>query len=223
MIKKALSLPHLQRISAEGIKIKNIFLSYKSEVYVQDEAKAFISLLDGDVCLQNIDADIEELRSFLDFIKPRSLFSDSETLKSLGYKDFQKANVLFKECGETADLKSDTLKSDQVYALLLKGGFNLPKYEFFATDFCKRLNCGTLNYFAVKDKGVAIAITADDFCLLNGIVSLQKGFGTAALKGIMAQNGGKTMVVCCTDQVKEFYFKNGFSHLYDAGYVLEDV
>lgn len=223
MIKKASDLPRLESPSAEGIKIKNIFLSYKSEVYVQDEGRAFISLLDGDVCLQNINADIEELRSFLDFVKPRSLFSDSETLKSLGYKNFQKANVLVKECKETAGFKSDTLKSDGVYALLTKGGFTLPEFEFFATDFCKRLNSGALNYFAVKDKCVAITLSADDFCLLNGIVSLEKGFGTAALKGAMAQNCGKTMVVCCTDQVKEFYLKNGFSHLYDSGYVLEDV
>lgn len=223
MIKKATDLPRLEAVCAEGIKIKNIFLCYKNEVYVQGGGRAFISLLDGDACLQNINADLQEVRSFLDFVKPRSLFSDSETLKNLGYTDFQRANVLVKECSETADFESDTLKSDQIYSLLLKGGFTLPEFEFFATDFCRRLNSGNLKYFAKMDKCAAITITADDFCLLNGIVSLEKGFGTAALKGAMAQNCGKTMVVCCSDQVKEFYLKNGFSYSYEVGYVLEDV
>lgn len=192
-------------------------------MYAQNSDKAFISLLDGDACIQNIDADIEELRSFLDFVKPKSLFSDTETLKKLGYKNFQRANVLVKKCEFAADLKSDTLKSDQVYNLLLKGGFKLPQFEFFATDFCRRQNIGTLKYFAKNEKGVAITLVSDKFCLLNGIVSLEKGYGTSVLSGAMGQNEGKTMVVCCEDNLKEFYFKNGFSYLYDAGYVLEDV
>ena len=223
MIKKAQRLPVLSEPTAQGIKVRNIFRCYPQEVYVQDEGKAFISLLDGDAVIENVDADIEELRSFLDFVKPVSLFSDASTIKKLGYKSYQKANVLMKKGCVCDTPSSDKLKSDRVYELLKMGGFKLPEYEFFATDFCRRQNMGALNCFAIKDKCLAITLIADDACLLNGIVSTKKGFGTVALNGALNQNADRVMLVCCEDNLKEFYLKNGFSYVYEAGYVLEDV
>ena len=225
MITQASVLPKLKAASAEGIKIRNIFNSCgaDAQVFVQDDGKAFISLLDGDVVIQNSNADIEEIKSFLDFVKPRSVFSNIATLKDLGLKNIQKANVLIRENASECEYRSDILKSDDVYKLLLSGGFKLPAYEFFATDFCRRLNKGALNYFALRDKCVGIVLVADDYCLLNGIVSVCRGFGTVALKGALSKNSDKTMLVCCEDNLKEFYFKNGFSFLYEAGYWMEKV
>lgn len=223
MIERVNTLPLMRNPSAQGLKIRNVFSSYpEAEIFSQNNGQAFISLLDLDVVIENLSADIQELKSFLNFINPKSIFSDIETLRNLDLDNIEKVNVLITHNTQEVAYPSDTFKSDEVYEILKKGGFSLPDYEFFAVDFCRRLNKGTLKCFAMKNRCLAVTLNADDYCMLNGIVSFEKGFGTVALKSAIAQNNGKQMMVCCKDDLLEFYYKNGFFKIYEAGYWIRE-
>ena len=223
MIERADSLPLMRSPSAQGLKIRNVFSSYpEAEIFSQNNGQAFISLLDLDVVIENLSCDIQELKSFLNFINPKSIFSDIETLRNLDLDNIEKVNVLITHNTQEVAYPSDILKSDEVYEMLKKGGFRLPDYEFFAVDFCRRLNKGTLKCFAMKNRCLAVTLNADDYCMLNGIVSFEKGFGTVALNSAIAQNNGKQMMVCCKDDLLKFYYKNGFFKIYEAGYWIRE-
>ena len=116
------------------------------------------------------------------------------------------------------DTKSDILKSDEIYRLLDVEGLSLPKYPYFAVDYCKRLNLGNAKYFAIKEKCAIITFNCDDLAIVCGLSSKQKGYGTIALNGAITQNYNKQLFVCCRDKVKGFYEKNGFKPHYFSGY-----
>ena len=94
--------------------------------------------------------------------------------------------------------------------------------EFFAVDFCYRLNHGYLKYFALKEICAAIGISDGQAVLLNGIASHKKGMGSVALHGVLSQFGYKTAFAVCERDVCGFYEKNNFIHIYDGGYWRKD-
>jgi len=118
--------------------------------------------------------------------------------------------------------KSDNLSSKEIYELLDVKGLSLPSYPYFAVDYCRRLNKGFADYFAIKDKCAAIVFKTEDTAIINGIASKEKGFGGVALKGILQRVRGKTLFVCCRDSVKGFYEKYGFNMCYYGGYWLRN-
>ena len=117
--------------------------------------------------------------------------------------------------GETA---GDELKSREIYDILNIKEFSLPEYPYFAVDFCRRINHGRADYFAVKDKCAAVSFHTGNYALLNGIVSREKGLGTVALNAILQKNYGRELLCCCEEDLIGFYEKNGFKKLYKAGY-----
>ena len=84
-------------------------------------------------------------------------------------------------------IKIDGVSEDEIYSLLDVDGLSLPEYPYFAVDYCRRLNLGFANYFAIKDKCAAISFNTGDFAIMNGIASHKKGFGGVALKNILAK------------------------------------
>lgn len=219
MISLVDKIPKISSLRAEAVKINCNYDSYKDVAlfWVQNEKDAVISMLDGNMVILNQGADIEELREFINIISPLSVFSDSDTLGALFEEDFHKVYVMKSEHRFNCDLPSDEINSSEMYKLLDVDGLQLPNYEFFAVDFCHRLNHGKLKYYARKDLCAAIGISDGQAVLVNGIASHKKGMGSIALCGLLSQYDVDAIAVC-EESVMQFYIKNNFCLCYTAGY-----
>lgn len=219
MINLVTEIPKISLQLAEVIKINCTYNAYKDIAFfwVQNDDKAIISMLDGNMVIYNSDADIDELREFIAVISPLSVFSDAKTLERIFGNAFHRVCVMKSKHRFECNIQSDKLGSDAIYKLLDVDGLELPPYEHFAVDFCHRLNHGHLKYFALKDKCAAIGISDGQAVLLNGIASHQKGAGSIALSGLLS-NYNLPCISVCEEAVMPFYLKNNFSHIYDAGY-----
>lgn len=218
MINRIYSVPEWDKPSAELIKIQNLFDTYPdiSQLFLQNETGALIFLLDGDVIISG-KPEVSETKKFLSFLRPKSIFSSSDNLKRLDY-EFEEVNVLINEKPVTSksNLFSDKLSSREIYDILSVDEFDLPDYEYFATDYCRRLNHGKIKVFGKRDKCAAITLETKNYRMLGGIASRQKGLGGALLSA--AINSNKPIVCVARDEVLPFYFKFGFEPLYKAGY-----
>ena len=219
MISLVNQIPKISLPLAEVVKINCAYNSYHDAAlfWTQDETRAVISMLDGNMVIYNNNADIDELREFVGVISPSSVFSDAKTLLALFGESFHEVCVVKCDKKFYCDNISDNVNSSEMYKLLNVEGLSLPPYEFFAVDFCHRLNHGELKYFAKKDLCAAIGISDGQAVLINGIASHQKGMGTAALEGLLSQYD-ITAIAVCEKEVMPFYLKNNFKHVYNAGY-----
>lgn len=221
MIKLVNALPDIVPLTAEGVRILSAFNTYGETAlfWVQDE-KTVLCSLDGDMTLLYRGTDVGELKEFLNFINPKSIFANYETLQLLGYIT-ERVYVYKKDyCPDLEKLNGDAVKSDDVYSLLCNKGFLLPPFPEFATDYCRKLNLGSLSVFALKDTAVALGITENETLLITGVASNKKGFGTVALNGLLAKGGYKTAFCVTKKETVKFYEKNGFAFCYEAGYVI---
>ena len=142
MIKRIFTLPKERKVSPQYLKIKLNYLVYSdiSLFWEQGEGDAVISLIDKDMVIENRNADINELRLFVNLIRPNSIFSDSETLRKLNLP-FESYSVMkLEKEKENKAFISDNLSSKDIYELLKKANFSLPIYEYFATDYCAKHN-----------------------------------------------------------------------------------
>lgn len=219
MISLTTEIPKIALPIAEIVKINSIYDCYRDIAlfWVQDENCAVISMLDGNMTIYNKNADIDELREFISVISPQSIFTDANTLERLFGSNFHKVCVVESNYNFLCNTPSFSAKSDEIYRLLDVSGLDLPLYEYFAVDFCHRLNRGNLKYFAVKDKCVAIGVCDGQTVLVNGIASHQKGMGSLALAGLLSQYNN-TAIAVCEENVMPFYLKNEFTLSYYAGY-----
>ncbi len=222
MISLVNKLPKIKEYNAEFLKIQCLYDCYCDDdrvmFWCQDEAKAVIAMTDGNMIIYNNNADIEELKEFIDVLCPACIFSDLETLKNLDRIPQERINIMWRMADVQSELQSDILSSKELYSLLDVDGLSLPEYPFFAVDYCRRLNKGSANYFGIKEKCAVITFHSGKNAIINGIASHEKGYGSIALKGILTKNYGKKLLVCCRDKVKGFYENNGFELLYYAGY-----
>ena len=219
MISLINEISKIQKCSAEAVKINCTYDLYSDIAlfWTQDTNRSVICMLDGNMTIYNNGADFDELRQFIKVVSPLSVFSDVDTMSRLFGQDIHRVCVMKSEHSFYSDFLSDKLDSREIYKLLDIDGLNLPPYEHFAVDFCYRLNHGQLKYFALKDKCAAITICDGQALLLNGIASHKKGMGTVALNGVLSQNDLPCLAVC-EAQVKPFYKKNNFRHIYYAAY-----
>lgn len=226
MIKLTDNLPKIEPLSAESVKINCLFDCYKDDnsalFWLQDEERAVISFIDGNMIIHNLSANAEELKNFVDVISPACVFSDYETLEALGRKPKEKIVVMYRKADILEISEGDSLSSDELYKILDTDGLSLPEYPYFAVDYCRRKNRGAAQYFGIKNKCAAITFNSGEAAIINGIASREKGFGTIALRAILQKNYGKTLLVCCREKIKGFYEKNGFSPLYFAGYWVKE-
>ncbi len=220
MIKLTDFIPAVRKCSAEWIKIRCNFECYPESClfWAQDENRAYISLIDGNMVILNLGADLGELSEFVDVINPCCVFSDLETLMKIGRKPLEESYVMHKKADSAEDFPSDCLNSKQLYELLDVKGLSLPEYEYFAVDICRRLNHGFADYYAKLGEFAAISLKTGNYALMNGIASHKKGSGSVALRGISAKNQGRDFLACCRPQVSPFYEKNGFNLIYKVGY-----
>lgn len=221
MIKLTDKISEPDIINAELLKIKLTFDAYSDIAlfWRQENTDCVISMLDGNMVIYAPDTtDFDELYEFIGVISPRGIFTSLSTAEKLGLSGVQKAAVMAKTADGGERQKGDTLSSDELYKFLLSGGFTLPEYPDFAVDICHRVNHGLAQVFALRDRFAAICFSTDNFCLINGIVSNEKGMGSRALSQISAEYKGRTVIACCEENVCGFYIKNGFEYLYDIAY-----
>ncbi len=220
MIKLIDSLPDFEINSVELFKLYSLFAAYPKETLLwrQDGTDTLIASLDGNMIISTKSVD-DELRQFLNIISPASVFSRFEVIGKLLDPPYEIAEALcFNGDIDEPPINGDLLKSDEIYRLLDVKGLKLPPYEYFAPDFCHRLNHGLLNYFAIKNKCAAVSLSLESTALINGIASHQKGCGSLALKELLKRERGKLIFACAAPEAKEFYIKNGFTQIYKAAY-----
>lgn len=222
MITLTESLPEVSKPSAEYIRLKCLFDCYKDDkdiyFWSQDGGDAYISLANGDMTVFCENGDTREMKEFISVISPRSIFGSLEVLETLGLQNIHSVEVLSRKADISGNSAGDSLSSREIYDILNVKEFTLPEYPYFAVDFCRRLNKGFADYFAVRNKCAAVTFHTGNYAILNGIVSRQKGFGALALKAVLQKNYGRTLLVCCEENLIGFYEKNGFKKLYKAGY-----
>jgi len=225
MIKLTKDIPKVSCESAEFIKIRCCFEAYGNDglFWIQDDNRAIISMIDGNMNIFNNGADIEELREFVDVMSPACVFSDIDTLKNINRIPKEEIYVMGIKADSTVDIPSDSLSSKEMFDLLNVEGLVLPEYPFFAVDICYRLNHGMAEYYGLKDKCCAISFHTEGYAIMNGIASHAKGFGGVALKNILAKNNGRHFLVCCRNHIKGFYERYGFTELYKAGYWVKNL
>ena len=118
MISLVRTLPNLDTVSAELIKIHCLYDCYKNDNHVlfwsQDENKALISMTDGNMIIHNNSADLEELKEFVDVLSPACVFSDYDTLLGLHREPSERINVMWRECDLNCDTESDNLSSKEI-------------------------------------------------------------------------------------------------------------
>lgn len=206
--------------SAEGIKIFETKMCYGDIAlfWEQTDSSAVISLLDNNMVISGNVNDYSELKEFIKVINPLSIFSNEAVLRESGLIDNSLlVDVLKSETVKTISQKSDGLSSNEVYDILSKSGLDVGNYEYFAPDFCLRLNRGRLKYFGIKETCVAVSI-GNENVLINGVASLYKGFGSVCLNGLLNEINAKNVLVCAKQDISPFYIKNGFVKSYKAGY-----
>ncbi len=225
MVKLVDITPDLNVLSAEWVKIKCLYNSYKNDpkvMFWSQDDNCFIALTDGNMIIYNISADLEELAEFVDVINPACVFSDYDTLCAINRKPLERINIVYRKADIDGETESDCLSSKEVYDLLNVDGLSLPEYPYFAVDYCHRLNNGFADCFALEDKCCAVSFNCGRLAIMNGIASHQKGMGSIALTGILQKNYGRDFLVCCRDSVLGFYEKNGFTHKYYGGYWVKE-
>ncbi len=226
MISLVDKLPQNMSVSAESIKISCLYDCYNGDdkvlFWIQDGGTAVISMTDGNMIIHNVGADLEELKEFCDMLSPACVFSDYDTLCAIGRKPKERINIMSRFCDIEGETEGDMVSSKEIYALLDTDGLSLPEYPYFAVDYCRRLNRGSADYFAIKDACAVITFNSAENAIINGIASHKKGYGSVALKAIIQKNRGRELFVCCRDKVKGFYEKNGFEPLYYGGYWVKE-
>ncbi len=218
-------IPDFNALSAEWVKIKCLYDSYKNDERVMfwtQEDNCVIALTDGNMMIYNISADTQELKEFVDVLNPACVFSDYDTLCAINRKPEERINIVYRRADIRCEEESDSLSSKEIYDLLDVDGLSLPEYPYFAVDYCHRLNNGFADYFGIKNKCCAVTFNCGNYAIMNGIASHQKGMGSLALEGVLSKNYGRDFLVCCRDSVLDFYIKNGFERLYFGGYWVKE-
>lgn len=213
-------IPPVKEPRAEWVRLRNIFECYRDEAlfWVQNEGETYICLLDGDMTILNLSSDTDELFNFLRVISPASVFSDKNTIKALGITEATESFVMSNISRNHQKIDFDIPNSRSVFEMFKEAGLSLPSYEFFAVDFCRRINHGFADCFFMDNECAAYSIHTGEFALIQGLASLKKGGGSLALKKILQKNSGRTVLACCSADLCGFYEKNGFTMLYETAY-----
>lgn len=217
MIRLIPQLPPLSFKKAECVRLLNIYECYRDEAlfWEQDDARAYICMLGSDMTVLDINADTEELSEFIGVLSPESIFSSEDTLKNLGLCPLTVSSVMAKKSDERFDTHEQELKSSKIYAVFKAAELDVPQYEHFAVDLCRRVNHGHACFY-LGENSAAYSIHSGEYALIQGIASLKKGEGSLTLARILQKNYGRTVLACCCDEVRGFYEKNGFIELYKA-------
>ena len=187
------------------------------DIWVQKQNNnitAVISRFGGRLYITANNADLEEIKEFINVMGFSEVFTEKETAESLGFNKFDEFTVLKKPVKGQADF-CDIPSLKNLYAALKEGedgDIVLPEFEFFAADISHRLRHGGA-VALLEDFGAALAFKSEFGGIINGISvnkeSRGQGFGGKLLKNICEYLNGD-IFVCTNEKTAEFYIKNGF-------------
>lgn len=201
-----------------GTKISPDFWMQESDGIVT----ALLSLNGGEMTLYCKNGDLEEIWEFIRVIGPKRVFTEKENL--IGCCNTAIKPVFLKKLPLAQEVSATETSLKELYEKLLlgqDGDVALPSYEDFCGDISHRLRHGGAAAI-VKDYGAALSFVFEGGGIISGISVdksyRNKGMGSKLLKEICKTTGGN--IFACTDkQNKDFYIKNGFSHIGDAVYL----
>ncbi len=206
--------------------VQELKIALAAEIYPdialfwQNDTGALVSALSGDAVLSG-DFDRDELLSFLGITGMRSVFCDEKTADMLyPFWQGERLSVFAKQNGcNTRTEPACAPNSLEVYDFLKAGGFTLPDYPDFATDYCRKANRGALVCAFLPDRYAAVAQKCCGAALITGVVSCKKGMGTAAISELLKDSRIKTVFAAAKKELAPFYIKNGFKEVYKAAYL----
>ncbi len=230
MIKYVDALPE---ICDNKISLARILSQYKAfgntkispDFWIQETdgvITAVLSMYGSEMTLYCKGGNLEELWEFVKVIKPKTVFTEKENLiDNCGTTIKQ---VFLKKAPLNKAFSTPEVSLREIYDKLLlgdDGDVSLPCFEDFCLDISHRLRHGGAVAIA-KDYGAALSFIYNGGGIISGI-SVDKsyrknGFGSKLLGAICKKTGGD--IFACTDEKnKEFYIKNGFSHIGNAVYL----
>ena len=190
--------------------------------FYRQESDAALSWIDGNVTLWcGKNANISEIRGFLDFIGYCSVQSTEDTIMSLFGELSDSSYIVEYTDGPVSrpERYSDNCNLKLVYSLLTDSGFELGEYGSFVADVCSRMNCGTASMGCITENGYPVACAFRLFenkkaALLGAVATAEthRGRGLASsLVPYMASKKKPAFLFCRNDSLKSFYENCGFS------------
>lgn len=219
-------------ISPAVTKILCAYKAYKNHPsvaqfwYQTDKSDNIISLIgciNGYVNLWSNNENTDELSSFLSFISPTGIFTDSDTAKTLNLTVNERCLCFIKK-PPFESFTEKTQGEPRDLLEVLRKGLSIPDGDGFVADVSFRKYHGCAEY-VIKDGGGALLFMSDNSAILNGIAvpdsSRGKGLGSTLLSLLLSFAENRTVYACCTENNKNFYLKNGFTLIGNAAYCEE--
>lgn len=187
--------------------------------YIQ-ENQAALSILDGNINIYaDENADIEEIKVFLEMMGYESVRADKTLIDELNLKT-DDTSYIVKYIGDKAE-KPQGFKGDydfkEVYNLLVSAGFELPDYNAYVTDICSRINKNAASFGGIASDNIescCFRLFEGEKSILLGAVATAKsarGKGLAsALVPYMASAHKPSFLFTRNDKLLEFYKNCGF-------------
>lgn len=187
--------------------------------YIQENYAA-LSILDGNVNIYaDENADIEEIKVFLDMMGYASVRADKKLIDKLGLKT-DDTSYIVKYIGNEVprpDGFVDDYDFKKVYNLLVSAGFELPDYSAYVTDICSRINKGAASFGGIASDNIdscCFRLFEGEKSILLGAVATAKsarGKGLAsALVPYMAWAEKPAFLFTRNDKLLDFYKNCGF-------------
>ena len=228
MLKLCESIRELDFLPADPFcaKIEGYAVTYGTDYdfakFYHQESDAALSWIDGNVtlwCSKN--ADMSEIRGFLDFIGYSSVQSTEEVILSL-FGEVSDSSYIVKYISGAVckpENYSDSCDLKLIYSLLTDSGFELGRYDAFVTDVCSRINSGTASFGCIAENNCPVACAFRLFenekaVLLGAVATAESHRGKGLASSLVPYMAGKTkpaFLFCRNDSLRFFYENCGFS------------
>lgn len=216
------------RFSATKIKANELAYGFKYPFllfwcqYIESALTAVICKFEQSVILvTNKNADINEIKQFINAVGFTSLEGEYELVKTLTQKNVREYTVVFKKATQSS-LSHTPPNIKQVYEIIY-GWENehIATHEFepFYADLTHRIRHGTAAAVLVQSSAAAIAshITGSD-AVISGVATIPnkqgKGLGRAALETLEQNLVGRNIFASADSGVLDFYLKSGYIKKY---------
>ena len=187
--------------------------------YIQED-KAALSILDGNINIYaGEDADIDEIRLFLEMMGYVSVRADEEIIKKIGL-DASDSSYTVRYKGEEVPEPLnfiDDYDFRHVYNLLVSSGFELSDYSAFLTDICSRINNNSASFGGIGNERLESCcfrlFDGDKSVLLGAVATDEKSRGkglASSLVPYMAKGEKPAFLFTRNDGLLEFYKNCGF-------------
>lgn len=195
-------------------------VSFFNQTDNNEQITAVMSFSGGNINIWQDGADLQELKSYFDFVGVKNVFTSEETAKLLKFTPKQRCFFMYKKqkyTGEEYQVKDgDTRRVLEI----LKSGLAISNDDDFLSDLTYRIYHSAAG-IALNRNAAGVIYNGIDIGFIAAIAVLpeqrKKGIGTALLYDLCRQSKSEDVFVCCEEKNIDFYIKNGFEILSNAG------